>query len=269
MAKTLKRGPLDSEDRGMLALFAATWEARGERTRTMMAKPLTSLFKMSEKMYRAHGVSNAEIPARMRAFIERDIFSGDAIPDPMNLALTVVPDVMKDMFEMYRRMNKMILKSSGTDFFTSDHPITWFDPENCTPEDICPNRLALTAEVTFPLTRRFCLVMSYLPLMPDGDADEECVEVINARTAINALRETYAPPALGEVEKKRHRTPLLEPGLAGKSLFERYGDEGGKAADVRGMMAAIGLEWDGFIHANRFVDRMAQEAGIALPGKSG
>lgn len=268
MVKALKRGPLDSEDLGMLAAFAATWEARGERTRTMMAKPLGKIFAMGEQLYRAHGVPDDEIPARMRAFIERDIFSGDAVPDPMNLALTVIPGAAKDAFEMYRRMNKLILQSTSADFFTSDHPIVWFDPENCTRNDPCPNRLALTAEVTFPLTRRFCLVMSYLPLIPTALADEECVEVINARTAINALRETYAPPALGETDKKRHETALLEPWLARKSLLERYGDEHGGAADVRAMLDAIGLEWEAFVHANKFVERMAERAGVPVSGET-
>jgi hypothetical protein len=42
--KALKRGQIDREDFGMLALFAAVWDARGERTRTMMAKPLKQAF---------------------------------------------------------------------------------------------------------------------------------------------------------------------------------------------------------------------------------
>jgi hypothetical protein len=206
----------------------------------------------------------------MREFIERDIFEGDAVPDPMNLALTAVPIAMKANFEICRRLNKMILRS-GSDFFTSDHPVVWFDPENCSPSGgLCPNQLSLSAEVTLPLTRRHCLVMAYLPFSDSiVDADQECVDVINARTALNALRETYAPPVVGQADKLRHAQTLIDFRVAGKSLFERYGDDNpAKAADVWGIATALGLDCEAVLHANKFIDDMAENAEFPTPAST-
>lgn len=57
----------------------------------------------------------------------------------------------------------------------------------------CANRASTTCEVTYPLTRRRCLLMAYMPLEAAAVADEKTASVVNARNAAAAEREVYIP----------------------------------------------------------------------------
>lgn len=272
LKKALKNsgGRLAPAEFDLLALFVAISEAREPRNRLMLAQPISKVLQMVEQQERARGSTEDVIAETKRRLIKEDFFAGDLVHDPRNLALAAVPQLIKQNYEWFRRMNKMILTSSGPDFFTSDHPVLWFDPAK-REENPCPNKLSLTAEVTFPLNRRQCLVMTYFPTSAVGEADEECVHVINARTALYALQQIYAFPALGRGDQERQLQHLTEVGfdVTGKMLTERYADEDGPVFDMRGLIAALGAEWEWFEQANLHIPKSLSELDGGGPDRQG
>jgi len=58
-----------------------------------------------------------------------------------------------------------------------------------------PDRARLVQQdVTYPLNRRYCLVMAYKRIVSEAHADDSIVETINARTAGFSKSEVYVAP---------------------------------------------------------------------------
>jgi hypothetical protein len=141
----------------------------------------------------------------------------------------MVPEGIAVRYKFFQIMSKCIVKSVAHDFFTSDDPLTWIDTFR--QREIGFDYLSVSAEVTYPLTRRYCLVMSYFPLVARRDASGEIVSIINSRTSGNALREVYAQPKaavadarrfvedIASIDKRRHPlVPFLIENPARKEL---------------------------------------------------
>jgi hypothetical protein len=202
----LKRGTLTDGEWGVLLLSAAAQEGRSPRNRFMFATSLEDQLATIEREGKAQGFSDALIADWRDGCIQRHQGyrrGGDAIQDPHNLALLPLPAFMRQNLEFFASMKKMLLTSVVGDFVTSDHPVIWFDPER-QEQNPCPNKLSLSAEVTFPLDRRHCVVFSYMPLATTAVASENTLRIINARTIKYSLEQVYAFPALGTADRERH-----------------------------------------------------------------
>jgi hypothetical protein len=221
--------PLGTDDYEMLALFAAMQEARSECHRHAMTLPLQQLRDELTKEMREQGLSDEQIDAATNLFFRKHLVAGDLKMDPSNVALLMVPEGIAVRYKFFQIMSKCIVKSVAHDFFTSDDPLTWIDTFR--QREIGFDYLSVSAEVTYPLTRRYCLVMSYFPLVARRDASGEIVSIINSRTSGNALREVYAQPKaavadarrfvedIASIDKRRHPlVPFLIENPARKEL---------------------------------------------------
>jgi hypothetical protein len=190
--KRLRGGKcLTADDLSQLAVFAAMQEARSERRRNVMATPLTVLRNRLVNELKAEGHSAEQTEAAINLFFRKHLASGDLRPDPNNISLLMVPEGVYIRYQFFSRMSMCIVESAAHDFFTCDDPVAWtetFQP----PKEFGFDYLSISAEVTYPLTRRHSIVFSYFPLRPRAKADQQMVSIINARTAGNALREVYA-----------------------------------------------------------------------------
>ncbi len=241
-------GPLSAADQEMLALFAAMQEARSERHRHAMTLPLEELRNELGKQMRAQGLPSDQIEASINLFFRKHLVSGDLKADPSNISLLMVPEGIAIRRRFFQTMSKCIVKSGAHDFFTSDDPVTWTDTFR--QKDIGFDYLSVSAEVTYPLTRRYCLVMSYFPLVERYLAASEVVSIINARTAGHALREVYAQPKDAVADTQRfvediasigkRRCPLV-PFLVGDPASRNVSDLGA-LADVLGIDRAYVID---------------------------
>lgn len=244
-------GPFNEDEWGAVLVFAAAQEARVRRVRTMLARPLEELLPALEQACRNAAVNEAEIAAAKAACVERHRRAAgtDMEQDPTNISLEAVPAFVQQNSILFGSMQRTILTARSGDFFTSDNPVLWFDPAKCE-QNPCPNKLSLSAEVTFPLTKHHCLVMAYMPLRQQAEADEEVVHIINSRTATYALGETYALPALSEADEDRHLRHLTDGRWLGASLVQRYIDVNGSGSNMGALIQALGASPGIFLSGN-------------------
>jgi len=261
--KRLKTGKLLSrEDLTLLAVLAALQDGRSERARMMLADPLRESFSSIEADVRARGGTGDDVDAAIDAFVKTDVYDGDAVPDPKNLSLLTLRTSIETSTQMYGAMHKCILTSDAQPFMTSDHPVVWVDPRVL--GRLRANRASTTCEVTYPLTRRHCLLMAYMPLEAAVSADEESVSVINARTAAAAEREVYVPPT-GDMWHERLIADLVahaDIGVVGKSLALRYCDPKGMPVSVRDVVRSVGMDQAVVDYANAEIIAGLKAAGL-------
>lgn len=184
-------GTLSDEQLGMLALLAAVQDARVNRM--SLVGPMTELRGHARILYKQHRseMTEDEIVSATDAMIRRDLIDTE-IPSPHNVALAALPDMMTFSFELFRCMYKCIVKSDAQDFVTSDAPVVWVDPAQYPEPRWKFYRLSGFMEVTFPLSRRYCLIMAWHPMMNRFDGDEAMVGTINARTSTYARQNVFA-----------------------------------------------------------------------------
>ena len=233
---------LSREDLTLVAVLAAVQDGRSERARMMLADPLRNSFFSIEAEVRGRGGSDDDVDAAIDAFIKTDVYDGDALPDPKNLSLLTLRTSIETSTKMYGAMHKCILTSDAQPFVTSDHPVVWVDPRVLGRHRA--NRASTTCEVTYPLTRRHCLLMAYMPLEAAAIADEETISVVNARTAAAAEREGYVPPT-GDIWHERLIADLAaqaDIAVVGKPLALRYCDPEGMPVSVRDVMESVGMD---------------------------
>jgi hypothetical protein len=189
----LRKGPLSDEDLGNCARLAATQYARG-RNRTLMVRPFRIQLDKVRKDAVAQGLDG---DGAVADFVRKNIYDGDIVVDPENLALLAVLQQIILTLNPLNAMYKCIITSERNDFITSDEPVVWFDPTAIKRRDRrALRRIAWSqsCEVTYPLGRRHCILMAYNPILPDAKADDAVVEAINARTASFCANEAYVRP---------------------------------------------------------------------------
>jgi hypothetical protein len=200
--KAVRSGaPLSGEELGMLALLAAVQDARVNRM--SLVKPMTEVREHAKLLYHHHRpeMSEEEIASETDVVVRRDLIDTD-VPSPKNIALAAVPEMMTFSFNVFRYMFKCVVRSDAHDFVTSDSPVVWLDPAQFPQPYWTFFRLSGYMEVTFPLSRRYCLVMAWHPMPARFDADEAMVGTINARTATYARQHVFVANT-GDI-KDRH-----------------------------------------------------------------
>jgi uncharacterized protein DUF4238 len=244
-------GPFSEDEWGALLVFAAAQEARVFRVRMMLARPLQELLPALEQACRNAGVSEDEVEAAKAACIDRHrkAAASDMEQDPANISLETLPTFIQQNLTLFSSMQRTIVTARSGDFLTSDNPVLWFDPAK-SEQNPCPNKLSLTAEVTFPLTKRHCLVMAYLPLKQQAEADDDIVHIINSRTATYALGEVYGLPALSQAAKERHLHHLTDRAWLRAPLVQRYVDVNGSRSNMRALTQALGASPELFLSGN-------------------
>jgi hypothetical protein len=190
LRKGLRPGPLSDKDLGEWTRLAGAQHFRG-RNRSVLAKLISEMMDEARADAVARGV---DVDEAVRAYVRENIYDGDAEHDPDNLALLGGIDVIKITLDWFKRMYQCVLTSRSDEFITSDEPVAFYDPVAASGRVKSVNLAeSPDCEVTYPLDRRHCLVMAYRRIVPQGEADEETVETINARTALLA-KEVYVPP---------------------------------------------------------------------------
>jgi hypothetical protein len=193
LRKALRSGPLRDENLRDWVLLAGAQHFRG-RNRTLMAEPFRQMLDQVRAEAIAHDLDPDEAEF---AFVRGRIHDGDVAHDPENLALLAGLKVIQTALDWFNKMYKCVLTSTAGDFVTSDEPVVVLDPIAMANGD----RQALKhipqspdCEVTYPLDRRHCLVMSYRRVVSEAYADDEVVETINSRTAWLCNEEIYIAP---------------------------------------------------------------------------
>jgi hypothetical protein len=249
---------LTAEDLSQLAVFAAMQEARSERHRNVMVTPFTGLRNALANELMAEGHSAEQTEAAINLFFRKHLASGDLRPDPNNISLLTVPEGVQIRYQFFSRMSMCIVESAAHDLFTCDHPVTWtetFHPPKVSGFDY----LSISAEVTYPLTRRHSIVFSYFPLAPRARADEQMVSIINARTAGNALREVYAHPKDSRIDQKRFVDDIASIGIRKHPLIPRLIADPSKndMPDLLGLAEYLDLDCGYLAEINQpFIDFM-------------
>lgn len=265
--KAVRSGlPLTSDQLGMLALLAAVQDARVNRM--SLVQPMTEVREHAKLLYQQHRpeMSENEIEAATNEMVRRDLFDMD-VPSPKNIALVAVSDMMTFSFDVFRYMHKCIVKSAAQDFVTSDAPVVWVDPSQYPEPRWKFFRLSGFMEVTFPLSRRYCLVMGWTPLRQRAVGDEALVGTINARTSTYARRHVFANNT-GDVNDRhtngRDLTNLqiwngmpITIALADESKALSEED----AAQYQRCLQKLGIDWQTARADNELLAPRYQEAG--------
>jgi hypothetical protein len=193
LRKALRSGDLSDEQLRDWVVLAGAQHFRG-RNRTLMAGPFREMMDAARADAAARGLDPDEAEF---AFVQERIYRGDVAHDADNLALLAGLRVMQTALDWFNKMYKCVLTSSAGDFITSDEPVVLFDAVAMAKRD----RQALKhvpqspdCEVTYPLTRRHCLLMAYRRIVSKDEADEAVVETINSRTARFCKDEMYVAP---------------------------------------------------------------------------
>jgi hypothetical protein len=119
-------------------------------------------------------------------------------------ARVALPHAVEALRATFRRLYVCIVESAAQDFITSDHPVTVFDPTHKGPGDwgrFPYHRLPL--EISYPLTRRHCAVLSYMEMPRRWAGNASMVTAINARTAACCEKDVYVTPFLADDGKHR------------------------------------------------------------------
>jgi hypothetical protein len=245
----------DEQTLNMLALLAALQEVRSERNRHVMTRPLQQVEAEIRTRLEAQGRSPDEIREAVHLFFAENFVSGDFNLEPSNISALMVPQGLAIRYKFFRTMSKCIIQSDAHDFFTCDDPVTWTDPFHV--NDIGFAFLSITAEVTYPLTRRHCLLMSYFPLLSQAIASAETVTTINARTTGNALREVYAQPKTQVADTDRFVRDIASGALRGRPLFPLLLDRPSRerVPDIGRLADELGIDRQYLLDLNKpFID---------------
>jgi hypothetical protein len=261
--KRVKGGALSAHDRLLLAWIAATQEARSERSLTSMEDVLEKRFSEIRSSVEAASGDDGAVAAAIAEYIKRDVYDGDAVTDAANLTRLTITTTLETSATMYSIMNMCVLKSTAHYFVTSDHPVVWIDPRVFGRAD--GNRLSVTAEVTYPLTKQHCLLMSYMPIRAQANAEQDVVSIINGRTSAFARGEVYLPPAgtsmhqilIADLNLKNTHPAALGPPLS--SVFQ---DPNVATISVRDIAKRIQLEQSVVDAANADVIEALRQRGL-------
>jgi hypothetical protein len=185
---------------------------------------ITRLLNISRDMYRHHvpGITKEEIDQRIIANWGPDVRSGEYALQPKNLAVDVLKGTI-DFTGQFGGMYPCIIESQAQDFFTSDSPVFFHDPNDLMPSKFFGiDRSKNSVEVIFPLTRRYNLFMARVPLAEYVYADGTGVSLINSRVAYGAHKQVYAYPTDdAQLQRRQQRDLIRQMGVLSlaQSLF--------------------------------------------------
>ena len=202
--KAVRSGqPLSDENLGYLALLAAVQSARVNRM--SLVEPMEGVRKQTAALFRQHRpeLTEEQIVVETDRVVREQLMDSE-MPTPKNIALDAVPQMIDFEFNMFRYMFKCVVYSDAHDFVTSDAPVVFVDPAQYPEPRWKFFRLSPFMEVTFPLSRRACLVMAWHPMQPQFRADEAMVATINGRTANYARKHVFAPNTGAQVDRERN-----------------------------------------------------------------
>ncbi len=191
MKAVRSRQPLSDETLAYLALLAAV--QCGRVSRMSLVEPMERVREIAAGHYRQHRehLTDDELAQETDRMV-RDQILDIEVPSPRNIALDAVPKIIDFMFNMFQYMFKSVVYSEAHNFVTSDSPVVFIDPAQFPEPQWAFFRLSPFMEVTFPLSRRACLVMAWHPMLPRFLADEAMVATINARTANYSRKHVFA-----------------------------------------------------------------------------
>jgi len=204
LMKAVRSGePLSDEQLGYLALLAALQSARVNRM--SLVEPMEQVRNHAAALYRQHRpeLTDEQIVEETDRMVREQLMKTD-VPSPRNIALGAVPQMMTFMFDMFRYMFKSIVYSDAHDFVTSDAPVVFVDPAQYPEPRRKFFRLSPSMEVTFPLSRRACLVMAWHPMQPQVRAEEAMVATINSRTANYSRKYVFATNTGAQIDRERN-----------------------------------------------------------------
>lgn len=204
LMKAVRSGPpLSDEQLGYLALLAALQSARVNRM--SLVEPMEQIREHAAALYRQHRpeLTEEQIVEETDRMVREQLMNTD-VPSPRNIALDAVPQMITFTFDMFRYMFKSVVYSDAHDFVTSDAPVVFVDPAQYPEPRWKFFRLSPYMEVTFPLSRRACLVMAWHPLQPQFRADEAMVATINARTANYSRKNVFATNTGVQADRERN-----------------------------------------------------------------
>lgn len=251
----------DSVNLQQLAFFAALQEGRSERSRLAFAPAMQHITEVITQEMRKSGLAEAQIEAEVSLFMKKHFAGGDVHHSPTNIALLAVPDATQIRYTFFKHMSKCIVRSNAHDFLTADHPVAWFDPFRGGLRRMAGDFLSLSAEVTYPLTKRHCLFMSYFPLPTMMNANADMVQIINARTAGNALAEVYASPKLSDIDHGRDRDDILAVDKRQRSLMQFLSIEPDTSAmaDIAAIADELGIDRQYILELNKPLFEIAEQ----------
>jgi hypothetical protein len=263
MKRIKSNSPLGANELELLPWLAAVQEARSERSLTSMQSHFEQEFAAIALAVRAAGGDDDAVRASQDEWVKKNVYDGDAMQHPANLTRLTIRTSIEMGAPMFAAMNKCVLRSEAHYFITADHPVVWVDPRVFGRSD--GNRFSTTAEVTYPLTKHHCLLMSYMPISATGVADARVVSIVNARTAAFALKEVYMMPAgvtMHDALIEDLRMKDRNPAALGIPLSVLYSDSSVMPVSVRTVAERVGVEQNVVDEANADVIADLQRRGL-------
>jgi hypothetical protein len=189
-----------------LKYLAAIQEIRNPEVIDSFADATTRIQEQVRALYRQHRPewTEADIERAVQEKYPSQKLSGELAADPRNIALTSTNSVVPQFAQHLKSFRATIITSGAQDFMTSNRPVVWFDPNDYPPHKFYGfNRQSPTIEVTYPLTRRKCLLLYLYPgaVKQYALANYAAVRMVNSRTASGA-KEVYAYPTQDAQERQ-------------------------------------------------------------------
>jgi hypothetical protein len=206
-----KNYELSDEQWDALKMLAAVQEMRSPGAIGRFAQTVYDEQEIMRDLYRQNRpeLTEEEIENLIQKKFETDKLAGRFASNARNVSLTVTNDAIPEYAKALTKLYGCIVTSDAHDFMTSDAPVVWFDAAQYPPRGFWGlDRQSLTIEVTYPLTRRKCLVLARVPIMQYALAKAEAVSMINSRTSLQA-NEMYAYPTKDASERLQQMHDLF------------------------------------------------------------
>jgi hypothetical protein len=189
-----------------LKYLAAIQEIRGPEVIDSFADATTRVQEQMRSLYRQHRPEWTEddIERAVQEKYPSQKLSRELAAAPRNIALTSTNSVVPQFAQHLKSFRATIITSGAQDFMTSNRPVVWFDPDDYPPHKFYGfNRQSPTIEVTYPLTRRKCLLLYLYPgaVKQYALANYAAVRMVNSRTRSGA-KEVYAYPTQDAQERQ-------------------------------------------------------------------
>lgn len=172
---------------------------------------ISRVLEISRDLYRQNvpGITEKQIDQRIIENWGPDVRSGQHALHPKNLAVDVLKGTI-DFTGQFDSMFPCIIKSQAQDFFTSDSPVFFHDPQIRKPSPFWGiDRSVQSVEVVFPLTRRYLLFLAHIPLASYVYANGTGVSLLNSRIAYGAHKQVYASPTADPRLRRRQELDLI------------------------------------------------------------
>jgi hypothetical protein len=198
---------LNDDDWVNVMALAAVQDGRKPSAVDEASRFIGEVHEQGRYLYRQHRpeLSEAEIDDLLRENWGPTTLSGAAALNPKNLARQVLNSTVFEFVDIFTNLyNACLVTSVAHDFFTSDRPVTYFDPV-VKQDRFGFDRSSPTIEITYPLTRRHLLFMSHLPLPPYVRAKKAAVTILNSRTVYGSAAQVYAYPTSDPRARARQR----------------------------------------------------------------